>query len=230
MSLNNTEEKQVFASVLADGKFHVTVPEGTEGAVVRKYKTSDGKEGTKIEKTYTEVIGKITKINFYEGNFGKQLQVTVEDGKNDPIVLSLSTSSNYGEDMMKKLINVDPNKFVKIVPYSFLDDNGKTKKGITIWQKNDATGKNEKLKNYFYDEEKKKNIHGYPEPKKGKGGKPLSKDQWKIYFAECREFLVETLTEHFKIEESTEVVSTADQDFEAMVNNASEMIEEGSEN
>ena len=117
---------------------------------------------------------------------------------------------------MKKLINVDQNKFVKIVPYSFTDEKGKMKKGITIWQRNDETGKNEKVKNYFYDEVAKKNLHGYPEPKKLK--KPLTKDQWKLYFGECREFLVEKITEHFKIEAQAQGVKNEDQDFEAMVN------------
>ncbi|MES2224166.1 MAG: hypothetical protein V4469_04515 [Patescibacteria group bacterium] len=226
MALKNTKEERTFASVLADGKIHVTVPEGTPGSVVRTYETSDKKKGSKTEMVYTELIGKVSKIGFFEGDFGMQLQVTVDDGKNKPVVLSLSTSSNYGEDMMKKLINVDQNKFVKIAPYSFTDDNGKMKKGITIWQKNDKTGKNEKLQNYFYDAEAKENIHGYPEPKKLKGGKKLTKDQWKLYFGECREFLVEKITEHFKIEETQSSVSTADQDFEDMVNDAAEVMGE----
>jgi len=214
MSLTLKEDR-IFASVLADGKIHVTVPEGTEGAKVRKYKTSDDKEGSKTELVYTELIGKITKVDFREGEYGRQLQVTVEDGDEKPVVLSLSTSSNYGEDMMKKLINVDLNKVVKIVPYSFTDEKGKSKKGITIWQHSDKTGKNEKLGNYFYDAEAKKNINGYPEPKKLK--KPLSKDQWKLYFGEAREFLVEKITEHFKITASEESTSQADKDFEDMV-------------
>ena len=36
-----------FISILADGKFHETVKEGTEGAVEREYETSDGKTGKK---------------------------------------------------------------------------------------------------------------------------------------------------------------------------------------
>lgn len=188
-----------FASILADGRIHISVPEGTEGSVVRKYKTSDDKEGTKTEMVYSQIIGKITKINFYEGDYGRQIQVTISDGNEKPIVLSLGTSSNYGEDLMKKLINVNLDKKVKIVPYSFVDDKKKSRKGITIWQHDGKEAV--KIGNYFYDEDKKKNIHGFPEPKKPKGNKPLSKDQWKLYFGEVREFLVESITEHFKIEE-----------------------------
>ncbi len=205
-------EDRTFASVLADGRIHVTVPEGTEGAKVRKYKTSDDKEGQKTELVYKDLVGLITKIEFRDGSFGRQLQVTVSDGDEKPVVLSLSTSSNYGEDMMKKLINVDLEKTVKIAPYSFTDDKGKSKKGITIWQ---SDGKeNVKLGNYFYDAEKKKNINGYPEPKKLKGGKQLSKDQWKLYFGEAREFLVEKITEHFKLDVPA-AATDADMEFEA---------------
>ncbi len=197
--LTPAKDDVIYASVLADGKIHVTVKEETPGAVKREYETSDKKKGVKYELVYSDLIGKITKVSFYEGDYGRQLQVTVTDGDEKPVVLSLSTSSNYGEDLMKKLMNVDLKKTVKIVPYSFVDDNKKNKKGITIWQDN-GKGENVKIGNYFYDPVKKQNINEYPEPKKQK--KPLSKDQWKLYFGECREFLVEQITEHFKIEVS----------------------------
>lgn len=204
--LTPAKADQIYASVLADGKIHVTVPEGTEGSVVRKYKTSDGTEGTKTELVYSELIGKITNVEFREGNFGRTIQVTVIDGEEKPVVLSMSTSSNYAEDLMKKIINVDLEKPVKISPYSFVDDKKKSKKGITIFQGD------KKLTNYFYDSEKKKNINGYPEPKKLK--KPLSKDQWKLYFAEAREFLVEQVSKHFNITEPVEATDDAFAGFE----------------
>lgn len=213
MALDKTEEK-VFASILADGKIHVSVPEGTEGAVTRDYETSDGTTGKKTELVYNDVVGQITDVAFFEGNYGRNIQVTICDGAEKPVSLSLSTASNYGEDLMKKILNVDLTKYVKIVPYSFTDEKGKGRKGVTIWQKNDKTGENEKVKNYFYDEKKKVNVNGYPEPKKGKGGKPLTKDQWKIYFAEVREFMIEKITEVLNI---TEKASTADADFESAV-------------
>ncbi|HEY9826371.1 MAG TPA: hypothetical protein V6D19_13060 [Stenomitos sp.] len=212
MALKEVKNDQIFASVLADGKIHVTVPEGTEGAVVREYETSTGEKGSKTEKIYTQLVGKITKVNFYEGDYGRQLQLTVDDGKEKPVVLSLSTSSSYGEDMMKKLLSIDITRTVKIVPYSFEDDNKKKKKGITIWQKADGAEKPNKVGNYFYDEETKATLHGFPEPKKGK--KPLSKDQWKLYFGEVREFLVEKITEHFKLEEVAKTPSMNDDDFD----------------
>lgn len=220
MALTESKKEQNYLSILADGKLHMTVPEGTEGAVVREYETSDGTKGHKWEKVYKDVIGKITKIGFFDGDYGRSLQLTITDGEEIPVVLSLSTSSNYGEDMMKKLLNIDLEKIVKIAPYSFTDEKGKSKKGVTVWQFSEETGKNEKITNYFYDTEAKKNIHGYPEPKKLK--KPLSKDQWKLYFGECREFLVETITEKFGIEDQT---SASDKDFEDLVESASSKLD-----
>jgi len=208
-------ENQIFASILSDGNIHITVPEETEGAVLRKYKTSDGKEGQKWERVYKDLVGKITKINFRDGDFGTSLQITVTDKEEVPVTLSMPVASNYAEDIMKKLPNVNLEKLVKLAPYSFKDDKGKSKKGITVWQYSEETNKNEKITNYYYDEVAKKNIHGYPEPKKTK--KPLTKDQWKLYFAECRQFLVEETTERFGIEEQK---SDADKDFDLLIEDA----------
>jgi len=215
MAFTKPKDDVIYASVLADGRIHVRVAEGTEGSVKRSYKTSDGNEGSTIEMVYADLVGKITKVGFFEGDYGLSIQLTVEDGKegSKPTILSLSTRSNYGEDVMKKIFNVNMEKVVKISPYSFTDDKGKKKKGITIWQKNEGE-KAHKIPNYFYDEEAKAPIHGYPQPKKLKGDKPLSKDQWKMYFDQVREFLVEKVTEHFKIEEKAVVPEMSDSDFE----------------
>lgn len=191
MSMTKSETKN-FVSVLADGLLHMTVPEGTEGAVKREYETSDGKKGSKFELVYKDISGMISKVGFFEGDYGKSLQLTITDGDEEPVVLSLPTASNYGEDMMKKLPNVDMDKPVKIVPYSFTDDKGKAKKGVTVYQDE------QKIQNYYYDAKKEKNINGYPEVKKTK--KPFTKDQWKMYFMECRMFLIEQIEEKFGLE------------------------------
>lgn len=194
MALNNTREEKIYATVLSDGKIHVSVPEGTEGSVVREYETSDGKSGSKTEMIYTELVGTITKVDFFEGDFGKSLLLTVADGETKPVVLSLSTSSNFGEDMMKKLPAIDMDQPVIIAPYSFDDEKGKKKRGVTVTQ--DGT----KLTNFFFDSEAKKNLHGYPEIPKAKGKKVISKDEWKIYFAQARVFLCDYIAEKFGID------------------------------
>lgn len=194
MSMTPAQESRKFVSVLADGKMHLEVSEGTEGAVLRKYKTSDGTEGSKWELLFADIAGLITAVEFKEGKFGNQLMVTITDGDEEPVVLALGTASNFGEDLMKKLPRVDLSKRVILSPYSFTDDKGKSKRGITVKQDE------EKLPNFFYDVEGKKNLHGFPVPKKGKVTKAnpegtLTKDQWKLYFGECREFLTEYITE-----------------------------------
>lgn len=193
------KENRTFITILADGLLHQNVEEGTEGGKWRTYKTSDGTEGKKFEKVYSDIIGKITKIGFQEGKFGVQLQLTIDEGDDVVSTLCMSTSSNYGEDCMKRLPNLDLEKTVKIVPFSFKDDKGKAKKGVTIFQKNDK-GETIKLSNYFYDAEKKININGYPIPKETK--KPRTSDQWKLYYGQAREFLIEFITSKFHIEES----------------------------
>lgn len=189
----------IYASVLADGKIHVSVPEGTEGAVLREYETSTGEKGSKWEFVYDRLSGIITGIAFYEGDFGNQLQVTISDGEEKPVMLSLSTASNFGEDLMKKIPAIDFSKKVILSPYAMEDEKtGKIKKGISVIQED------KKIQNYFYDFHEKKNINGYPEPKfkvdkKTGENKPFSKDEWKLYFGECRVFLTEYITEHHLI-------------------------------
>lgn len=194
--LNPAKEEAIFASILADGLIHVSVPEGTEGAIKREYETSDKKIGTKWEFLYKDVSGMLTKVGFREGDYGKSLQLTIADDEEKPVVLSLPTASNYGEDAMKKLININLEKPIKIAPYSFTDDKGKIKKGVTIYQDE------QKIGNYFYDPETKKNLHGFPEPKKLK--KPLSKEQWKMYFMEAQIFMIDKISEHFNLEQEVE--------------------------
>ncbi len=213
--LKNTRSNDTFVSILSDGLLHLAATESTPGAVKREYETSDGKKGSKWELVYTELTGMITKIAFRDGDFGKSLQLSVTDEEDSTIVLSVNTQSNFAEDLMKKLPAIDLKKSVKIAPYSFEDEKGKKKRGVTIYQEE------EKIQNYFYSVKSKKNIHGYPDPKVKKG-KPFSKEQWKMYFMEARLFLIEFITEHFNI---TDEVDTSDAKLEEMVNDAAKALD-----
>lgn len=218
---NNPKEHEdvTFASVLADGKIHVTVPEGTEGAVERKYATEEDKKdgdneksGVKHELLYTELTGMLLKVDFHEGNYGKNLLLTIgEEDDEKPVTLSLSTESNFGEDVMKKLPNINLKKEVTLTPYSFPDKRtGKNKRGVTITQPG-KKGEVEKIGNFYYDADKKAAANGYPAtPKPKVKGKALAKSDWRKFFGEAREFLIEDITERFKIEEQK---SDADKDW-----------------
>lgn len=209
---NNPREHEdaIYATILADGKIHVSVAEGTEGAVLREYETSAGKKGQKWEHQYTEVSGYIKKLAFKEGDYGLNILVTIGDEDDEkPIVLALDTGSNFGEDIMKKLRNINMKKMVTIAPYAF-EDAGKKKKGVTITQEG-KKGESEKIANFYYDAEEKKVMNGYPVPPKApKGGKAISKIQWRKYFEEARDFMIDDIKEHFKLEEQKDGVQGRD--------------------
>ena len=173
-------DKEEYVSVLGNGTLRIVVPKGTEGAVEREYETSDGKKGVKYELIFNSLVGKITDVKFFDGDFGKLIQAVITDGEGS-LTLSLPTNQNFGEDFMKKLPVIDLEKEVKITPYSFEDEKGKTRKGLTIEQ----DGK--KIQNFFYDAEKKANINKYPNPKGDT--KEYDSDDWKMYFMEARKFL-----------------------------------------
>lgn len=191
MALINKSSNDKFLSILSDGTIRLSVPEGTEGAVRREYETSDGKTGVKHELVYTELSGMLTDVKFFEGDFGKLIQLTIEDVGEDPVVLSIGTASNFGEDLMKKLPGVDIEKPIVISPYSFEDEKGKKRKGVTLSQDGN------KIENYYYDKEGKKNINGYPELKITK---KMSKDDWKMYFLKVRMFLIDEVSKKFGLE------------------------------
>lgn len=174
----------------SDGTLRLTVDEGTEGAKLRTYETSDGKQGSKWELIFKSLTGKITNLQIYEGDYGTNLMVTLSyDGGSDTV--SINTNTPFGEDFMKKLPNINLDEYITLAPYSFVDEKtGKPKKGITVTQ-GDV-----KLKDFFTDsEDYKKKLHGFPMPK-GNTNK-YTKDKWKLYFAEARIFLIEYVTEKF---------------------------------
>lgn len=188
--INYSKNKSQFFNVLSDGKFHTAVPEGTEGSVKREYETSDGKKGVKNELIAESIIGVISNISIFEGDYGKNLQITVGELGKDGIVVSLSAASSFGEDFMKKLPAIDLDKEVKLSPYSFDDESGKKKKGLTIYQDD------KKILNFYLSvktnakgEKKYETANGYPElPKESKN---WDADDWKLYFAQARKFLLQ---------------------------------------
>jgi len=184
----DAKETRRFISVLGSaGDFRETVPEGTSGAKYREYETSDKKTGSKWEMVYRSISGKIVDINLHDGDYGTNLQVTfkLED---DEVTASLGTNSPFGEDVMKKLPAVDLEQEVRFTPYSFTDEQGKNRRGMTIEQ---GGGK---LSSFFYDAETKESKHGIPQPK-GKT-ETYTKEKWSLYFATVRDFLVDYTTEN----------------------------------
>lgn len=177
-----TPNKQTgrFIHILADGLFHETVSQDTEGAVKREYETSDGTKGEKWELVYNKIDAKIVNVQFHDGEYGEQIQITFNDGENG-VILSQTVSSNFGEDILKKLPNINFSEKVAFVPYAFEDEKTKKpKKGVSIYQ-------GDKVANFFYDTEKQESKNGYPIPE---GDTTTYKsDDWKLFYLQARKFL-----------------------------------------
>lgn len=155
----------------------------------RHFEDTKGNKGTKLEIIHESISGVIEEIKFVDTEFGKLLQINLIDFPMDEI-LSLSTSSPYGEDFMKKLPNIDLSQPVNIKPYCFTPDNkDKEIKGISITQ-----GPN-KITNAFYDMEAKIELKGFPKPEGDT--KKYTKDDWKIHFLQVRKFLVKYIEDNF---------------------------------
>lgn len=182
----------------SDGTLRLVVPEGTEGAVFREYETSDGKKGSKWELVFKSLSGKISNLQFHDGDYGRNLMVTLayDDGED---TISFATASPFGEDFMKKLPNLDLDEVVEIAPFSFEDDRGKIRRGVTVKQAGKGW-KDDKVPNFFYkasavEGERGENINGFPTPE-GDTSK-YTKDDWKIYFLQARKFLTTYAEEKF---------------------------------
>jgi hypothetical protein len=178
----------------------MVVTEDTPGAKRRDWVSPDKKNsGTKWEKHYEKIDGMITGIEFYDGDYGKNLIITIVDGE-DAFAISIKTLSDYAEDLMKKIPSIDLSKKVTLAPYAFVDEKTKSpRKGITVVQDD------KKVQKFFYDFHEKKSINGYPEyvhkvDKKTGERKEVSKPEWKIFFAQCNVWLVEYITEHHLID------------------------------
>jgi hypothetical protein len=199
MALGTIEKKDYVSILGSDASLRQVVPEGTEGSVVREYETSKGEKGTKIEKVYQFIEGMITNIAFHESDFGKLLQIDI-----DGLTLSVSTDQAYGEDIMKKLPNIDLSKSVKFIPYCMTTEKGKTKKGVTIMQGE------VKIENYFFDKETKTNLHDFPAIPEATL-KANDKDLWKIHFITVRKFLEKFIQDKFV--KTAPEISQAEKDF-----------------
>lgn len=212
MALKESREKVSYISISSDAILRKVVPVGTVGAKERTYETkeknADGSfiMGTKIEKHYESVSGKITNISFVDTDYGTLLQVELTDvdtfTPSEPEILSMSTSQSFAQDFMKKLPNIDFSKEVTLRPFSFTPEGGKRElKGLTVTQdgvkieksfteeQTDPDGK----KNYV-------NTMGYPTPDpkfSTEKNEMKRKEGWKRYFVDCQIFLVDYTTEHF---------------------------------
>lgn len=167
----------VYLSIIG-GRIRQKVDEGTEGAVLRKYETPTGEKGEKWELVYNTWEGVVKGLKIVENDYGKFLNVVFDDA-----TLSIHSDSRYFSDFVKKLAGADLSKSIKVQPYDFEDENKKKVTGVNVYQGTD------KLKDFFYDFEEKKQLNGFPVAGHSKA-KPYDKDDWKMYFMEVKKFLI----------------------------------------
>lgn len=159
MGLVNNKPTGTYVSI-KDGTLRVKADNSQEGAIKREYtKKVDGVETqvTVWEFEYTELTGKISGIEFKENDWGRQIYIKISDGEGDAEnILILGTKDNYGNDVLKKLPNIDFTKKVVLKPYSFVGDNNKQFTGVSVQQEG------VKILGAFYNPETKKALLGIP--------------------------------------------------------------------
>jgi len=101
---------KTFMSII-NGKWAEKVKEGTEGAVERKNK----KEETVHEKLYSDVSGIIKSMVIEKKDFGKQLNVVIDD-VGEAFTLSIPVESKYFDAFVNKIACADFTKPVRLAP------------------------------------------------------------------------------------------------------------------
>lgn len=188
--------KKIRYYTIIDGSLRVQVDQNDPSAVRRDWKSADGKSsGTKWERIVNSIIGYIEDIQFYEGEYGTDINIALDKGDDGYVpVVQLKLASREGEDFLKKLPNINLLKEVKFRPFNFTDpSDGNEVRGMSVTQE-DANGEFKKKITSFFQDADRKPINGYPVPE----GDPenYSKDKWKIYFLQARVFLKDYTTEN----------------------------------
>jgi len=115
------------------GNITQKVSKETAGAVMRKNK----KEIEIWELKYRFVAGKVTKLEIDKNEFGKYLNITIND-KDDNYVFALPCESAYFSNFVSKIDNIDFASEVSLSPYNLKDKTGRTKAGVTVYQNGDS--------------------------------------------------------------------------------------------
>lgn len=193
MSRAQTIEKKNYFYII-DGSWRQKVDEGVMGAVRRDWETPDGRKGTKYELHFANFIGYIENVQFFDGDYGKQISITLDENENgEKPLLQISASSREGSDFLRKLPAIDFTREVKLSPYSFTDE-GDEKRGLTVYQQDEDDNFKVKLGDYFYDFETKESRNGMPSTPKPKD--EMTKNAWKAYFLTVDDFLVDYTIEN----------------------------------
>lgn len=113
-----------------DGSFRLRADENTQGAVSRVNK----KGNTVWELLFNRLEGKITNVSIEDGDFGKELEITVLAGSTK-FAVQMPASGGYAFGVLSRLPNVDFNESVVFRPYSIYDkEKDRNKNYLVLYQ------------------------------------------------------------------------------------------------
>lgn len=113
-----------------NGNFTLRADESTPNAVKRINK--NGKEVWEL--LYNKLEGKITNVSIEEGEYGKELEVTVLAGSTK-FALQMPASGGYAFGLLSRLPNVDFNQSIVFRPYSIYDkEKDRNKNYLVLYQ------------------------------------------------------------------------------------------------
>jgi hypothetical protein len=166
MGLNKGENAGTIYLSVANGKLVQQHKQPTENTTERVNKV--GK--TVHEEFFRDLTGVITKIETKENDYGKQWQITFQDGT-DKYMVQMPYSGRYSSSFLKALPNLKQGQPVKFNPWEMQDKNNssKTITGVTLYQ-DDGNGMVKVPSAYT-----KEDPNGLPEMKKKK---IKGKDVW----------------------------------------------------
>lgn len=190
------KSNKAFLSIV-QGSLRQSVPEGTPDAVRREWEAG-GNKGVKYERVFEALSGRITKVDFFEGEKDgrkfQNLNITLhaDEGEKEPVI-SVGVGTRYAQDILKKLPNVDLNEEVRIRPYSFQpEDKDKPVTGVEIMQRGGTGQFDKKIASYFHKQDKQSGrwvaTNGFPVPEGDTNA--YTSDDWDIFYKQSRRFLV----------------------------------------
>jgi hypothetical protein len=125
------------------GGTNLTYLSVSDGNLTRQHKQANDRTTERVTKTgklvfeerFKDLTGMITNVNTRENDYGKQWQLTFEDG-GDTYIVSMPFSSRYASSFLKAVPNIDASKPIRFMPWAMKDKNdvSKTVTGITMYQ------------------------------------------------------------------------------------------------
>lgn len=125
------------------GGTNLTYLSVSDGNLTRQHKQANDRTTERVTKTgklvfeerFKDLTGMITNVNTRENDYGKQWQLTFEDGS-DTYIVSMPYSSRYASSFLKALPNINIHEPLRFMPWAMKDKNdvSKTVTGITMYQ------------------------------------------------------------------------------------------------